>query len=395
MSVAHAPAPEHATDRWELVRFFAVLVLFWSSLYLFVPVLAPFAQNRGASLNTVGILISAYGFSQLLLRIPLGVWSDRIGKRKPFITYGFLAAFAGAVGLALVPSPTAMILFRALTGVCASMWVMITVMYAARFEPSQTARAMGLAFMATNLTQLASTLAGGLLADTWGWEAPFILAALLAALGLFVARTLRERPTQSSPPKVRELADMGRDRALLTVSLLAALLQTLPFMTIYGFTTVFAVELGASPTQLGILSFASGTALAAASYFAGRSLVPRFGSKATIVAGFALAAVSVLLFPLANGVATLVVLQMCVSLGTGSAFPTLMALSIQTVPEERRGTAMGFFQSLYSLGMFGGPVIGGLLGGALGLSAIFAGAGLLAAIGALGAVRFIRSATTA
>src|SRR5690606_18651738 len=50
-----------------LARFFAVMFLFWSSLYLYVPVMGPFAQQRGASLQLVGWLVSSYGLTQLLL----------------------------------------------------------------------------------------------------------------------------------------------------------------------------------------------------------------------------------------------------------------------------------------------------------------------------------------
>ncbi len=64
--------------------------LFWTSLYVYVPILAPYGRHLGGSMTVIGLIISSYGLMQLLFRIPLGVWSDRIGRRKPFLAAGLL-----------------------------------------------------------------------------------------------------------------------------------------------------------------------------------------------------------------------------------------------------------------------------------------------------------------
>ena len=48
-----------------------------------------------------------------------------------------------------------------------------------------------------------------------------------------------------------------------------------------------------------------------------------------------------------------------------------MGLAIKSVPSERRATAMGFFQSIYALGMFAGPAVAGLMADSFGLSGAF------------------------
>ncbi|HET7769654.1 MAG TPA: MFS transporter, partial [Chloroflexota bacterium] len=62
--------------------------LFWVSLYFYVPILPVYAQGMGASLSIVGVMLSAYGVMQLLLRIPTGLASDALGSRKPFVVLG-------------------------------------------------------------------------------------------------------------------------------------------------------------------------------------------------------------------------------------------------------------------------------------------------------------------
>jgi MFS family permease len=62
-----------------------------------VPYVAPYAEQMQADLRLTGLIVGAYGFVQMVIRFPLGIFSDRIGKRKIFILMGLL--FAGISGL--------------------------------------------------------------------------------------------------------------------------------------------------------------------------------------------------------------------------------------------------------------------------------------------------------
>ena len=75
--------------------FLAVTSLYWLSLYFYVPILSPYVEFSGGTLEMVGLVVSAYGLAQLILRIPLGMWSDRLGKRRPFLALGFLTQTGG------------------------------------------------------------------------------------------------------------------------------------------------------------------------------------------------------------------------------------------------------------------------------------------------------------
>ncbi|MFS8573399.1 MAG: MFS transporter, partial [Clostridia bacterium] len=151
----------------------AAVACFWGALYLYVPILTPYAETLGASMTLLGLIVSSYGFSQLVLRIPVGIWSDRIGRRKPFIAAGYIAAVLAGLGLALSRGPYGVLAARTLSGVAATMWVVITVLFSSYFPPHRAGYAMSLINFATTLTQLAATLGGGLIAEAWGWQAPF------------------------------------------------------------------------------------------------------------------------------------------------------------------------------------------------------------------------------
>ena len=98
----------------------AAIVCFWGALYLYVPILTPYAEGVGASMSMLGLIVSSYGFSQLVLRIPVGIWSDRIGKRKPFIVAADIAAMVAGLGLALSERATGILASRTMSGVAAN-----------------------------------------------------------------------------------------------------------------------------------------------------------------------------------------------------------------------------------------------------------------------------------
>ena len=61
----------------------------------------------------------------------------------------------------------------------------------------------------------------------------------------------------------------------------------------------------------------------------------------------------------------------------------LMALSIRDISAEKRSTAMGYYQAVYSLGLVLGPVIMGYLVQYLGYTAAYIVIGLISAAAAL------------
>ena len=56
--------------------------LFWTALYLYVPILPVYARSLGASLSMVGSVIASYAIAQVFLRMPIGVGADALGNRK-------------------------------------------------------------------------------------------------------------------------------------------------------------------------------------------------------------------------------------------------------------------------------------------------------------------------
>lgn len=383
----HSDNMERADLRISKTRrgiFYAATMLYWFSIYTYVPILTPYVEKLGGSLFFAGLVVGAYGFSQLLVRIPIGIWSDRFHNRKAFMLAGIACGVISNLGFALTDSVPLTLLWRAIAGIAAGSWVAFTVMYAGYYPPKEAPRAMGIISFYTSVAQMAASALGGVVAQSFGWHAPFYLGAIggLAALSM-AAFVFEPLTVQGTPPSLRGLLAVGRQWPLLSVSLLAILAQSVTFTTLFGFTPLYASHLGATRAQLGLLTLLSTIPNALAGYLSGSWLVTRTSSRFTVVLGFVIAAIATALIPFTHTLSSLLVSQAINGFGQGLSMPVLMGLAIAGVANERRATAMGFFQAIYSVGMVAGPLLVGLAGSTIGLHAGFlgvAGTSLLAAI---------------
>ncbi len=353
----------------HITLFCIVTGLFWFSLYTYVPFLTVHAQNLGASLAMLGFIAGSYGFVQMLLRIPLGIKSDLLNKRKPFMLAGIVIAILCALGMWRFGTPAGLLVFRSATGAAAATWVVFSVVFSSYFKPAEAPKAMGLLNAVLNVGQMLAMFVSGFLAERAGIPPVFLLGAAGGLVALFFAFFIREDKTvHKEPLKIKELFLVAKEPNLLLICALGAFIQFIMFATTYSFIPVLAKDIGASSFDLGLLTTAATLPAVFGSLMAGPVFAKRFGEKRTLAVGFSLAAVICFTIPFIHHMVLLTGLQMIAGFCYGTLFSLLMGLCIQNVESRKRATAMGFFQSIYGVGMFMGPSIVGALSQAVGLS---------------------------
>jgi predicted MFS family arabinose efflux permease len=375
-----APSPY----RSSILLSYLCTLLFWGAVYICMPILTPYTRHVSGSLQAAGLVMGAYGLSQMILRIPLGVLSDRWRRRKPFILLGFI--FDGLSNLGLLLSGNAWMLFLSVftAGIAASIWVPFTVLFSSYFPAGQMAHSMSLLMGFSRLSQIISTYAGGVIAENWGWTAPFYVGGVLSVAGLLLANGLSEvRPRGNSDLTLREVFQVGRNRTLLTASFLCIIMQSANFSSAYGFTPILAQQLGASKGDLGILLFWYLLPNTLATLLSGTLIRLYLAERSILVVGFLLISIALLATPLVDSLNLLKLVQAVNGVGIGLLFPLLMSLAIESVPREQQATAMGYFQSLYAIGMTFGPILSGIVAQMIGLSSVFVLNGLMGLAGAV------------
>lgn len=362
---------ERGGERSSVVLFCIGTFLFWAALYVYVPVLSVYAKSMGASLSLAGLVVSAYGLTQLLTRIPIGFFSDVVGRRKPFVVAGLVATGLGCLGLAWSPSPWFLVLSRAVLGLGAAMWVAFSVMFAGYFALNRSAQAMSIIGFVNGAAQALSGLVGGVISQQFDTVTTFYVGAGLATVGLVVMLPVRERvhkrPTQMS---VSRLVAIAGTPSLMVASGIAIVNTLAFFTTTQSFTPIYARGLGANDSQLGLLWTAAIVAVTVASLL-GATVADRIGDRGVIALGMIVAGVTTALVPFTHDLLALAATQIGAGLGRGICNPTLMSLSIRSLPTHERASGMGIYQAVYSIGMFFGPPLGGAVADGLGLSSVF------------------------
>jgi MFS family permease len=366
--------------------FTVVTILYWTSMYVYVPTLSPYLSNQGFSLSFIGIVLGSYGLVQMFIRFPLGILSDKLGTRKPFILLGMATAAISCL-LFLIPGLWVWPLAgRLMAGVCASTWVAFTVLYASYFGAGQTGKAMGNISVMTVSGQMIGMLLSGWLTEDFSADAPFTLGAVIAVIGLLLALLLKEpqRGARDQPGmSFAMIKQVVRTRTLLQVSLLSVLAHGVLFITMFGFTPLKAAEIGATGFGLTLVVFAFMLPHAFASLVTARWFTPRFGYWGTIGAGFVLSAICTGAMIYADSLAMLMITQAINGFAQGLHMPLLLGLAIRDVALPGRATAMGLYQALYAIGMFSGPFLAGWLNDGWGLGGGFLFGSLLGAAAAI------------
>jgi MFS family permease len=319
----------------------------------------------------VGIVLAAYAIPQVILRIPIGVWADRLLRRKPLVVAGMIFASLGALGLGLSTDPWPLFFARITVGVGAATWVVFTIYFTAYYPEKDSGQAIGLLNFVRGGALIAATAGGGFMAEVSGLPQTFFGAAVLGVLALLALLFAKERPVSHSRAITwQSFSSVATHPLLITVSIMGIMSHFAVFAGVFSFVPVYAAELGASSSELGLitminLGFSTAGALGAVWIW------ERLGYRTTIILGAIVSGLSLLAIPFIPEVTALMAVQISFGMGSGVLMTTLMTLSIHGVPRENQATAMGVYQAVYAVGMLTGPLVSGFLGVGLGLATVF------------------------
>jgi len=370
--------------RGLIALYLAAVVFYWAAMYFYVPTLSSYIKTKTNDLALVGIVMAQYGLWQAVARFPLGIAADWIGRRKPFIIAGFALAGLGALWMGLTNSVSGLLIGRALTGLAASVWVLLVVAVNSQFPPEDAVRISALVSGVNSVARMLATSVTGRLNEWGGPSLAFFVAAGTAALAMLAMTGIRE---PARPPKAPSLGSVGKlitRRDVLVPSLLCAVSQFAIWAAPFTFTPILAKNLDASDNTLSLLTSLY-IAMMMIGSFATSAVAKRVSSRWIVVFTFTVIALSMGILTLARALPLIFVAQICFGLASGIGYSVLMGLSIRDVDETQRATAMGLFQAVYATGMFAGPWLSGILANGIGIQPMFGMVGIAClVIGSLG-----------
>ena len=373
--------PSERRSSLGLALIFALRML---GLFLVVPVFELEASHyAGANPASIGMAMGVYGLTQAVLQLPLGMASDRFG-RKRVIVLGLLVFAAGSLLAALADSLTGLLLGRALQG-AGAVSAAVTALLADQTRDAVRTKAMALVGGSIGLMFAVALVAAPLLAARIGLPGLFGLTCALALAGVAVVLWwVPPEPAQHADAPRGRLADVWAHPDLLRLNLGVFVLHTVQ-LSMWVAVPAMLVQAGLSKDQhwqvylpAVVLSFAAMGGLFALER-AGRlraALLAAIGLVLLVQVGLGLLAASGAL-PTLWVLGPLLFVFFCGFNALEASQPSLVS---RMAPAQLRGAALGSYNTLQSLGLFAGGALGGALVKWAGAPGLFAATALLTAL---------------
>lgn len=344
---------------------------FWFSLYLYLPFLTPFLISLGVSATLAGIIFGIHSITQLVLRFPIGIKSDQLGKQKPFIILGMLFSAIASIVMYFFPSPAMLFVGNAVSGFSSTMYVAFTVLYAKYYDKTQTNKAMGTIGAVVEVGILLSFLIGGALYQNAGIRSLFFISFCVAAAGTLISFFVKEVPDKQVTIKTNDLLKLVKNKQLIISSVLCIIIKAVVFATAFSFTPKIAQDIGANGIEVGVINAMFIAASVLGSLFITTKAGVRLGNTKTSVLGFLILGLYSAAVPFVHNIPVFMLVQFIGGLGYASLTAIFMANAIKHLDENQKAAGMGLYQALYSAGSAAGPVILGIFADSFSYAAGF------------------------
>ena len=342
-------------------------------LFLILPVFAIHASQLagGHSSVLVGLALGIYGLLQACLLIPVGMASDRYG-RKPLLVLGLLLFAFGSFVAAFADSLTIIIIGRALQG-AGAISAVISAYVADITRSEHRAKAMAIIGSSIGLSFALSLVTAPLLYKWVGMSGIFVLTGILALLAMFAIITcLPTLPTNPQNNQTPSLLSILANRELLKLNYGAFALHTMQ-MALFVVVPSALVEYAKIPLidhwkiylPVILISFA---VMAPVLWWS-----EKYGQlKKVMLIAISLLVIVQLGFIVWLKEAHMVVVLLLVFFVAFNLLEACLPASVSRLADPNsRGSAFGVHNTIQALGIFCGAVLGGWLKGWGGVNAVF------------------------
>jgi MFS family permease len=358
--------------RSDLARLIAAQICLHACMTGFRMAAPLMALREGYSPAAVGMLLALFALAPVFMALPAGRYADRRGLKKPVAMAVGVASVGAAIAVAF--PVFGVLCLTALTCGAASGLAMIALQrHVGRLANGPTELKQVFSWMAIgpSISNFLGPFAAGVMIDSFGFRAAFLLLALLPSLAWFwVRHTVEHEPVapelrQSSGSSWNLLKDKGFRKLMLINWMLSSCWDVHTFLV-----PVLGHERGLSATVIG--SILGAFALAATAI---RVLMPWLAAhlRESVVIGSAMGATALLfaVYPLVHAAWAMAALSILLGLALGSVQPMIMSTLHQMTPHHRHGEALGLRAMAINGSSVVMPLLFGSVGALVGVGAVF------------------------
>ena len=361
------------------IKSSAVLASIYSlrmfGIFLILPIFSIYASELSGNPTEfqIGLAFGIYGLTQAIFQIPFGVSSDRFG-RKSVIYFGLLLFIIGSIIAGISEQIEGIIIGRAIQGSGAISAVLTAFLSDVTSDKSRT-KGMAIIGASIGLTFALSLVISPILNSAIGVSGIFILMAILAFFALVFVRFLIKEPlnkkrfkSKSNDEMISILKNFNLNRLNFGIFTLHAsqisMFMAIPFYLInqgeISLDQHWSIYL-----PILIISFIFIVPMIIISENKNKT-------KESFLFSISLLFITQFLFIyFANGIVGIIIALLFYFIGFNYLEATLPSLVSKLAPIDRRGLALGVYNTSQSLGVFFGGSFGGLLANFYGYQGTF------------------------
>ena len=344
-------------------------------IFLILPIFSIYASELSGRPTEfqIGLAFGIYGLTQAILQIPFGMTSDRLG-RKPVIYFGLLLFIIGSFIAGVSEQIEGVIVGRAIQGSGAISAVLTAFLSDLTSDKSRT-KGMAIIGASIGLTFALSLVISPILNKLIGVPGIFLLMGILAFIALGVVKFFIDEPldnkkinSENSNDIKTILKNFDLNRLNFGIFALHAS-QISMFMAI----PLYLINQGDIPLNQHWLIYLP--VLAISFIFIVPMIIfseKKNKTKESFIFSIALLFVTQFLFIyFSNGIVGIIIALIFYFIGFNYLEASLPSLVSKLAPIQRRGLALGVYNSSQSLGIFVGGSLGGLIANFYGYKGTF------------------------
>ena len=334
-----------------------IALIFALRIFSFMAILPVLSHAASAysnySIINVGIAIGIYGLLQAIFHIPMGFWSDRLGRRK-VVLFGLILMLLGSIVAAQTHDLFVIIIARAIQG-AGAIGSVLNAWCADITNEKDMTKAMALIGMTIGLSFFLAVMLGPIIVEHFALSGLFWLTALLAVISMIVVCFIPDLGSKNNIEFTKHIKKVLSNSSLLKIDYGIFALHasyTALFLVIPRWIDAYVGHANSWYVYLPIISVALLLSLPAMFLAEAKGKINRvlvfsaammFFSQLLLIISY-----KHWLVPLFIYFAAFTTLE--------ALLPSLLA---RYAPLGHKGTAMGVFSCTQYLGIFVGGIVGG------------------------------------
>jgi MFS family permease len=312
-----------------------------------------FALELGASLTFIGVITAISTLFSLLTSMPVGVLSDRFG-RKPLILGGFILRFMGSLLYGTAFNPYQLLIGQILFSMGAVATFMNLRAYIAdSVDTENLSNVVSIFSAALGIGVTLGPLIGGYISADLGYREGYLTAAALSLMGIlttyFGIKNIILEDLSDSINQPTKIASIIKKPDILWVTCMNIINFTI-MVFILTYFPILGSGLGYSSKRIGFIFFIRGIATTIIRIPIG-VISQRKGESLIMSSILFLKVLGLLAFPLTENFLLIILLMTLQGLTFGGYHTTSSSFLLRAAPKVERGITLGtvsIFQGMFT-----------------------------------------------